>query len=939
MGVGAAVVAAAVYFGMRFQHGGSLANTKAHLHGQIKRVAQQFTMDISNAIRVKGHPDFAPAVYRVEDGVPATNLRVSTDQFDHIRMYVIHEKSFSAPIRITGPVGENSVFTGYLFEADDSGSQSDRFLKEALIRSDIFLVSNPRASFLIRKEEEGYTPPNATAPGELTFKIMLRGQQSAPNIDYSSARIQAVKKVEYQVKTNRLEREVEHFHFIDGVRQMTTQRFGDHVKQFHVNWFFADRRHELFGEALNPSGQVVPLNLPLEPLSAPVYSLESRLAWTDISAAQIDMELESEKSFSSDEPLADSMCRWAGIENPSKLICRSIDVASAADFEELLIGSDEASVGAVGCLLSDKQSRCKPSCDYRFTSTDRNSLAWEGYKAGSDYCTCRGDVSGGLWPGEPGFSWPSYVHAQKDNPSHRLNACIRSFFVGCDDNLSNQLRDRDPRLAVACFCIHPYWRNHSSDRAGFLEFENGRLKWPPISTTEYSTVTASLWENLENDLREVQIRTQPYDTTPGGAPPFYNPWRPPEEGRAISKLRCGDNSYNCWGHGGVPGAPVRSWLCGPGGTCGGTWPSHTDTPIHKYCGCLTHNTDSLGRPSSTIINWWTLTGYRSRWTQATCPNLILEEGAGANGIVYRVATRRPNNSCNANGHGLIMERQSVADFTDCGPTNYENNWFSTEKNCYRLTRHSGATNDDWRLPRTNPSNLTPPSPPEYTAFRERLSGAPSILHQFEAVGDSYRVNLRGRRANNYGVLEQNEILVPNQMCTLPDCMMNAPHNSTPPYRRHSCCLHIHTRESDVSNFVVAPTPNWSQPSDACAQNPSSCSLTTAFPSGGTNTDFDGNALVKNPWRGYCTQSCPTTCDNLSNDTKECANLRTALYFMRLSLTGNSTTAALFTANPEGNRLFVPNVCYGVGPPPSNCQGCACNNSCNQGSAGGGGPTN
>lgn len=801
-GIGLALVAGGLYFGMRFTQTASQETTKNELNQAMELAARQFEIDFSNAIKVRGSSKFQPGVFSVKKTgpylEPLDSLRLN-DFFDRVVMFTAHAKEFSVslddlvasecPNLAQGDLGLSAdneddsgpsptlmrklAVTALCFDAkvpvkqvnsyegqglNNSGLvhqwNAQGFLNKALESTDLFLASNLNFSFFIEKLM--YQPPTGVSDsGQLKFKIWFREGVKVAAVDVSALRLQAVKRVSYSVNAEKeLIREVRNFLGTD-----QTQVLLKNTQKFHVDYLFADRRKEIYGAEVDESGAVIPLNLPTEPLSAPVFDEESRLWWSDVSAARLTLKAFSNKAFKTDTSaeMGDGLCELISVENQERLSCERKFFTAGADFEELLVEYQSGSE-TEECLPGDVQNRCRGECQHVYISDDPNALNWRGYgDLNSDYCLCKGESQ--INPEEVDFEYPAF-NPEVESP--RLNACIRHF-GGCTSG--NLWKNRDPRLGIACGCIQNSVRNE------FILAANHRIlsPWPPSQDDD----RAANWSLLKDTLLAIHNQGEtPFNPDLGGVAPHYNPWMPTDSSQQdmANNFRC--KAYNhCH-------ARVKNWL----GLDSLGDNSDRNHPFNKYCGCLSYepSTDN-GSPTSVEI-----LESQKKWTQlqevSWCPNLYSSSSSPVtywqskivNGVPTRQALIRKNSS------GLI-DRHDAA-YVECArlPEGFSSDF------------RNAATD----LPPTYPTPVNP--------LQEASINSKAVQLSFTEDG-------------------QNSQVV-TDLCASAECFATASNS-----KRRGCCLVAELSAEDLAIFMAQQVPG----------NPTP----TSFPD-------------KASWQGYCHSRCP-----------------------------------------------------------------------------------
>ena len=706
----------------------------------MELAARQFEIDFSNAIKVNGNSKFQPGVFSVKKSKtggpnlePLDSLR-SNDFFDRVIMFTAHAKEFSVPLDdlvasdcvglapddLELPADDEPDFgpsttlmrrlavTTSCFDArvpvktvnsyegrglDNSGLvhqwNAQGFLNKALQSADLFLASNLNFSFFI--EKLAYSSPTGEDDfGRLKFKIWFREGVEAAAVDVSALRLQAVKRVSYSVNSEKeLIREVRNFLGTD-----QTQVLLRNAQKFHVDYLFADRRKEIYGAEVDESGAVIPLNLPTEALSAPAFDGESRLSWSDVSAARLTLRAFSKKAFKTDtsSEMGDGLCQLLKVENQDRLSCERKFFTAGADFEELLVEYQSGSE-AEECLPGDVKNRCRGECQHVYTSDDPNALNWSGYgDASSDYCLCKGESL--VNPEEVGFEPPPFNPSAE---SAQLNACIRHF-GGCTSG--NIWKNLDPRLGIACDCIQ------TSARNDFIDAANHRIlsPWPPSEDVE----RAGNWIVLEDTLLAIHNQETPFNPALGGVAPHYNPWMPIDstQQQMANNFRC--RSYNhCHDR-------VKKWL-GLDSLGNNTDRNH---PFNKYCGCLSYepSTDN-GSPSSLEI-----LESQKKWSQlqdtAWCPNLYSSSSSSPitfwqSEIVNDVPTRQALIRKNSSG---LIDRHDAA-YVECA-------------------RNHGGFSSDFR---NDATSLPPTYPTPVSSPQEASTNSKTVPISFTEEGQSTQV--------------------------------------------------------------------------------------------------------------------------------------------------------------------------------------------------------
>lgn len=522
VGLGMIVLGCIVIFVRSMNRKVSESKVTTQLIQNKEKIYQAISEDLGKAIYFDGQSTQDAIVYGSTPGSQFHGARALSRWPDAPRatatenddLIIIAEK-FSG---LSQPV---SVSSGGIVFSSTAETTLNEFVDMSFTKADLFSLTRTNQRELVEKQ----TKISGTEISLKDFSQILGG---SVGVIFNMTPVEIIR---YRITPdNDLVREI--YQNVDQLAHTPSRSrlIASHVSKLQVDYGFKERDQSF----KQPSSR---LSHPLDFQTGSPYCnqtgdccdplTESCPSFSDVFDVQVSMDLYADTNTTNDLPDTSSFRR-----DGNKII---YSVSRTLIPGQLgILTADTGLVGSSGCNVNDLYNRCRPECNDSFTSDERSSPRWRGYRSGSDYCACGTDNSGTFTPPEiRRIDFPTYADWDPSGPNARVNACLTAFNP-CDDGNNGWLQAAHPGAYLACHCLQPRAQTVEKNGDGTYQllFDQSNIYSGILDSL--STDPASENNMLCRDYTQCDANLRQYTGSIPNAATHPNPW----------KDRCGCLLYN-----------------------------------------------------------------------------------------------------------------------------------------------------------------------------------------------------------------------------------------------------------------------------------------------------------------------------------------------------------------------------------------------------------
>lgn len=429
LGFGLLLIAGAIFFARSMSRKISDSQKSLRLISTKDRIFQSVMEDLNHAIYFDGEStketmSYGGGLIHGARGLSRWPDQPRANPEDSDELIIVAEKfsGLSQPVHVQV---SNLLFTS------TGESSLDDFVSQSFQRFQLFSLTRTNARELVEKE-------SFISDTEISVK---NGDQVLADLQTEDANLTPIELVRYRIQEDNLVRETySDFEELSGA-PISSKVIARDVSKFQVDYGFRDRSRSLVlpdhrlshpeefqfpfcsgGNCCDPSTQNCP-------------------AFSDVFDLQVSLDLFYEAS----EEMEFSEQSGFHLEG-DHVVYSTARVIIPGQLGILTADTDLS--GQSGCNPNDIFTRCTADCDGAFTSSDRNSPRWQGYKTGSPYCVCGTNGDEFTPPEVNRQGMPAW---QTRGTNTRINACLAAF----NPCSTSWLRSIHPGAWLACSCLQP----------------------------------------------------------------------------------------------------------------------------------------------------------------------------------------------------------------------------------------------------------------------------------------------------------------------------------------------------------------------------------------------------------------------------------------------------------------------------------------------------